>query len=131
MKIWINWSEKKFYWSWGRGLVLIVTTEILFVDLSDFIAFQQPIRQPAPQPPGPGRPASMIDLSRQSSSLSATIVPLLSQVNKEDPLHNILLDLHNHCSFTIPVYEIEVQILIKSTPYKQWSTGRLEISGKP
>jgi hypothetical protein len=29
------------------------------------------------------------------------------------------LDLHNHCSFTIPVYEIEVQILIKSTPYKQ------------
>jgi hypothetical protein len=26
------------------------------------------------------------------------------------------LDLHNHCSFTIPVYEIEVQILIKKYP---------------
>jgi hypothetical protein len=33
----------------------------------------------------------------------------------------------------LDLYEIEVQILIKSTgtTYKQWSTGRLEISGKP
>ena len=50
----------------------------------DFVQFRhQPSRQPAPQPPGPGRPASMIDLSRQSSSLSATIVPLLSQLKTE------------------------------------------------
>ncbi|VDI29956.1 serine/threonine-protein kinase 26-like isoform X12 [Mytilus edulis] len=40
-------------------------------------------RQPAPQPPGPGRPTSMIDIPRQSSSLSNTVVPLLSSLKSE------------------------------------------------
>ncbi|XP_052107084.1 serine/threonine-protein kinase 26-like isoform X6 [Mytilus californianus] len=40
-------------------------------------------RQPAPQPPSPGRPTSMIELPRQSSSLSNTVVPLLSTLKSE------------------------------------------------
>ncbi|VDI29957.1 serine/threonine-protein kinase 24/25/MST4 [Mytilus galloprovincialis] len=43
----------------------------------------QQSRQPAPQPPGPGRPTSMIDIPRQSSSLSNTVVPLLSSLKSE------------------------------------------------
>ncbi|CAC5372122.1 unnamed protein product [Mytilus coruscus] len=49
----------------------------------DIIQFRHQSRQPAPQPPSPGRPTSMIELPRQSSSLSNTVVPLLSSLKSE------------------------------------------------
>ncbi|XP_063430826.1 serine/threonine-protein kinase 26-like isoform X8 [Mytilus trossulus] len=49
----------------------------------DIVQFRHQSRQPAPQPPGPGRPTSMIDIPRQSSSLSNTVVPLLSSLKSE------------------------------------------------